>query len=80
MKIPAHNITSHKNVLQGKTSPLLHFNKYNLGVHLKTLISKPPRDESVTLVFNMLQESPRNHNKSKRKRKTSMLLLVISLT
>jgi hypothetical protein len=32
------------------------FNKYNLGFHLKTLISKSPRDETLTLVFKMLQE------------------------
>jgi hypothetical protein len=44
---------------------LLLFNKYNLGFHLKTLISKSPRDETLTLVFKMLQEAPRNPSDSK---------------
>jgi hypothetical protein len=46
-------------------SLLFLFNKYNLGFHLKTLISKSPRDETLTLVFKMLQEAPRNPSNSK---------------
>jgi hypothetical protein len=37
--------------------PLLHFSEYKLGFHLKTLISKSPRDETLTLVFKMLQQA-----------------------
>jgi hypothetical protein len=36
---------------------LLHFNKYNLEFHLKTLISESSRDETLTLVFKMLQQA-----------------------
>jgi hypothetical protein len=73
-------------------SPLfLFFTKYNLGFHLKTLISKFSRDETLTLVFKMLQEAPRNPSnsktreikykgKSKRGRKTRSVHLVTSLT
>jgi len=43
-----------KHVLQGKTS-LLHFTKYNVRFYLKTLISKYPRDETLTLVFKMIR-------------------------
>jgi hypothetical protein len=72
-----------------KTSPLLLlFPNYNLGFHLKTLISKSPRDENLTLVFKMLQEALGNLSNSKTKeikyqrgskieRKTSSLLLVM---
>jgi hypothetical protein len=73
---------------------LLHFNKYNLGFHLKTLISKSPRDETLTLVFKMLQEAQETLVTLKREReikykkkiqerereKTSVLLLITSLT
>lgn len=41
--------------LQGKMSLLL-FTKYNLRLHIKTIISKSPRDETLTLAFKMLQQ------------------------
>jgi hypothetical protein len=33
------------------------FPTYNLGFHLRTLMSKSPRDETLTLVFKILQEA-----------------------
>jgi hypothetical protein len=36
---------------------LLHFNKKNLGFHLKTLVSKSSRDETLALFFNILQQA-----------------------
>jgi hypothetical protein len=71
---------------------LLLFNKYNLGFHLKTLISKSPRDETLTLVFKMLQEAQETletperererssrERRSRRERRSSVLLLITSL-
>jgi hypothetical protein len=50
------------------SSLLLLFNKYNLGFHHKNLISKSPRDDTLTLVFKMLQEAPINPNDSKTRK------------
>lgn len=80
--------TSYKHVIKGKLSPLLlHLNKYNLVFYLTTLISKFPKEKTMTLVLKMLQEAPRNPSncntveikykrKSTRKKKKTSLLLV----
>jgi len=72
------------------SSSSLH--KYNLGFHLKTLISKSPSDETLTLVFKMLQKtqetlvtpSEREQEikyirRSKREKRSGVLLLITSL-
>jgi hypothetical protein len=70
MKTLSQPMKSNKHPLQGMMSLLLlHFNKYNLGFHLKTIISKYLGDGTLNIVFNKRQEAPRNPSDSKMRDK-----------